>query len=208
MGYDISSLAPQLDQGYLQLPGLQGSTFSSPFTVTSGFLSHLSEKFMKNKLSSLPQSQIRLNPITVEENTNSAGFNPVRAAFGIGEVTGMNLEPGAEAQPPFGKGILVSRTHEGRAIIHSVPTANAIYRDVLTSVFNNTFLLPFTMVLHGSLQDAFFFVKEDAWRAQEDQAQLKRFGSQFNTSFIEKEGETGSGKVSPVTFNNIFLYIF
>ncbi|XP_014290946.3 teneurin-a isoform X3 [Halyomorpha halys] len=198
LGYDIDSLVPQLDQGYLQLPGLQGSTFDSPFTVTSGFLSHLSERFMKNKLSSLPQSQIRLNPITVEDSSNNADFNPVRAAFGISKQAGLGLEPGAEAQPPFGKGILVSRTHEGRAIIHSDPTANSIYRDVLTSVFNNTFLLPFTMVLHGSLQDAFFFVKEDAWRAQEDQAQLKRFGSQFNTSFIEKEGETGSGKVLDV----------
>lgn len=90
---------------------------------------------------------------------------------------------------------MISRTNEGRAVVHSVPSANAIYRDVITSVFNNTFLLPFSLVVHGALQDAFYFVKEDAWRAQEDRGQLKRFGSQFNTTFHEKEGETGSGKV-------------
>lgn len=105
------------------------------------------------------------------------------------------LQPGSSAEPPFGRGILLSRQAGNRAVVYSVPTANAIYRDVLTSVFNNTYMLPFTLVAHGALQDAFFFVKEDAWRAQEDKTQLKRFGSQFNTTFHEKEGEAGSGKV-------------
>lgn len=105
------------------------------------------------------------------------------------------LQPGSSSEPPFGRGILVSRHAGHRAVVHSVPTANPIYRDVLTSVFNNTYLLPFTLVAHGALQDAFYFVKEDAWRAQEDRAQLKRFASQFNTTFHEKDGEAGSGKV-------------
>ncbi|XP_073995971.1 teneurin-a transmembrane protein isoform X3 [Rhodnius prolixus] len=201
LGYDISSLAPQLEPGFIKMPGLHDSGFSSPFTVTSGFLSHLSEKFMRDKLSPLPQSQIRVNPITTEEEPVLEDFNPMRSAFEFSKPkirTGVRVGPGAEAEPPFGHGILVSRTHEGRAIVHSVPTANSIYRDVLTSVFNNTWMLPFTMVLHGSLQDAFFFVKEDGWRASEDRGQLKRFGSQFNTTFHEKDGETGSGKVLDV----------
>lgn len=105
------------------------------------------------------------------------------------------LQPGSSAEPPFGRGIVVSRQASNRVVVHSVPTANSIYRDVITSVFNNTQLVPFTLVAHGALQDAFHFVKEDAWRAQEDKAQLKRFGSQFNTTFHEKEGEAGSGKV-------------
>lgn len=115
------------------------------------------------------------------------------------------IRPGSSSDPPFGRGILVSRSSGNRAVIHSVPTANSIYRDVLTSVFNNTFLLPFTLITHGVLQDAFFFVKEEAWRAQEDRAQLKRFGSQFNTTFHEKEGEVGSGKVS-LGQSNMFIY--
>ncbi|KAL1116307.1 hypothetical protein AAG570_005802 [Ranatra chinensis] len=205
MGYDLHSLAPQLDDPPLELPGYYGSVFSPPFTATSGFLSHLSERFMRNRVRALAQSKIRINPVqeqSVVGGRDFEDFSPVKSAF---EFTRRKeggrvplLRPGAEAEPPFGHGILVSRTREGRAIIHSVPSANAIYRDVITSVFNNTFVLPFTLVLHGTLQDAFFFVKENAWRAQEDKAQLKRFETQFNTTFHEKEGETGSGKVLDV----------
>lgn len=102
---------------------------------------------------------------------------------------------GADSEPPLGLGILVSRSSDHRVSVHSSPAANPIYRDVLTSVFNNTLMLPFSLVLHQTLQDAFFFVKTEAWRAPEDRGQLKRITSQFNTTFHEKEGETGSGKV-------------
>ncbi|BES99420.1 EGF-like domain [Nesidiocoris tenuis] len=200
LGYDLRSLAPQLSDDFVKIAGLHDSQFNAPFSVASGFLSHLSEKFMR--LSALAQSQIRVDPIdaAADEDPIIEDFSPMRSAFEFSKPPrgGVRVKPGAEAEPPFGHGILVSRTHEGRAIIHSVPTANSIYRDVLTSVFNNTYMLPFTMVLHGSLQDAFFFVKEDAWRAAEDRGQLKRFGTQFNTTFHEKEGETGSGKVLDV----------
>lgn len=100
---------------------------------------------------------------------------------------------GAASDPPFGKGIIVSRTVEGQAIVSSVPAANPIYRDVYTSVFNRTRLLPFTFVVHNSLQDAFFFVKEDSWRSTEDRQQLKRLQGQVNTTFHEGSRENGSG---------------
>lgn len=103
------------------------------------------------------------------------------------------LKIGAASEPPFGKGIIVSRTVEGQAIVSSVPAANPIYRDVYTSVFNRTRLLPFTFVVHNSLQDAFFFVKEDSWRASEDRQQLKRLQGQVNTTFHEGSRENGSG---------------
>jgi len=74
---------------------------------------------------------------------------------------------GAETKPPFGKGILVSRTIKDQAVV-SVPAANAIYRDVYTSIFNRTSLLPFSFVVYNSQKDAFYFVKDDTWRAQED----------------------------------------
>lgn len=100
---------------------------------------------------------------------------------------------GAETDPPFGRGILVSRTLEGQAIVSSVPAANAIYRDVYTSVFNRTHLLPFSFVVHNSQQDAFYFVKDDTWRASEDRQQLKRLQGQVNTTFHEITKENGSG---------------
>ena len=100
---------------------------------------------------------------------------------------------GASTEPPFGKGIIVSRTFEGQAIVSSVSAANAIYRDVYTSVFNRTKLMPFTFVVHNSQQDAFYFVKEDAWRASEDRQQLKRLQGQVNTTFHEITKENASG---------------
>ena len=102
---------------------------------------------------------------------------------------------GAASDPPFGKGILVSRTKNNQAVVSSVPSANSIYKDVFTTVFNESFFLPFTFVVHSSQQDAFYFVKEETWRAPEDQGQLKRLGGQVNTTF--HDSSNGSG--SPVT---------
>ncbi|KAG8307286.1 hypothetical protein J6590_024932 [Homalodisca vitripennis] len=192
LGYDLSSMAPQLSQKLV-------SPMTNKFRVESGFFSQLSQKTMSRGLSSLslPEARMRLDPLnpsvfgtTVEEDSING--------LSLEHTQNWVLQPGSSSEPPFGRGILVSRQAGNRAVIYSVPTANSIYRDVITSVFNNTFLLPFTLVAHGVLQDAFHFVKEDAWRAQEDRAQLKRFGSQFNTTFHEKEGEAGSGKVLDV----------
>ncbi|XP_075213771.1 teneurin-a transmembrane protein [Lycorma delicatula] len=194
LGYDLSSLAPQLMQ--------RSSPQQTPFHVASGFVSHLTERMMTRGLSSLARSRMRLDPFSPDQPSkpltqNSPNSDPMRELVSQRRPSS-HLQPGSSSEPVFGRGILISRTSEGRAVVHSVPSANPIYRDVITSVFNNTFLLPFSLVVHGALQDAFYFVKEDAWRAQEDRAQLKRFGSQFNTTFHEKEGETGSGKVLDV----------
>ncbi|XP_054267852.1 teneurin-a-like isoform X4 [Macrosteles quadrilineatus] len=193
LGYDLSSLAPQLSKQ-------QGVPQTDKFRVTSGFYSQLSQKMMTGGLSSLshPEAKMRLDPLSPALASSRA--QPTKSVYGMTSQHIQNwlLQPGSSSEPPFGRGILVSRQAGNRAVVHSVPTANAIYRDVITSVFNNTFLLPFTLVAHGALQDAFHFVKEDAWRASEDRAQLKRFGSQFNTTFHEKDGEAGSGKVLDV----------
>ncbi|KAJ8933193.1 hypothetical protein NQ318_012076 [Aromia moschata] len=108
----------------------------------------------------------------------------------------INLIPkklGASSDPPFGRGILVSQTDTGQAIVSSVPAANAIYRDVYTSVFNRSHLLPFTFVVHSAQQDAFYFVKEETWKANDDKGQLKRLQGQVNTTFHEIAKENGSG---------------
>lgn len=192
MDYNLKSLAPQLypDEmpGGVMPPTLShpstfwkpsGETLSSQLTmqtpamsIQSGFLAHLNSRRMAdaNSLSAPPRSALKTNV--------------------------MDLVPkkiGAASDPPFGKGILVSRTSEGQAIVSSVPAANAIYKDVYTSVFNRSYLLPFTFVVHSAQQDAFYFVKEETWRAAEDKAQLKRLQGQVNTTFHEIAKENGSG---------------
>lgn len=192
MGYNLKSLAPQLYPskfpGGILPPVLaqptplwfsNGDTMSSQITIKkpmmsiqSGFLAHLTSRRMSNarSLSTPPRSALKNNIVDA-----------------------VPKKIGAAADPPFGKGILVTRSLTGQAIVSSVPAANAIYRDVYTSVFNRSCLLSFTFVVHSSQQDAFYFVKEETWRAAEDKAQLKRLQGQVNTTFHEIARENGSG---------------
>jgi hypothetical protein len=67
---------------------------------------------------------------------------------------------------------------------------------VFTSVFNQSLMLDFTLLVHA--QDAFYFVKEDMWRHAEDHSQIKRLGNQVNLTFHEKDSSTeglSGGKV-------------
>lgn len=186
MGYNVKNLMPQLmtdlwnpqhawgpAQPSILSPKMKGPMNNlRTTTVESGFLAYLSKRRLTNfeSLSAPPKSILKSDVLTV---------------------TLPNI--GSACDPPFGKGIVVSRTQAGLAIVSSVPAANAIYRDVYTSVFNRSSLLPFTFVVHNSQQDAFYFVKEDAWRASEDRQQLKRLQGQVNTTFHEIARENGSG---------------
>lgn len=145
-----------------------------PFStgIQSGFLAHLSARKMTEAKSLSTSSKSALK-------TDAMDLVPKKI--------------GAASDPPFGKGILVSRNAQNRAIVSSVPAANAIYRDVYTSVFNRSYLLPFTLVLHSGQQDAFYFVKEETWKANDDKGQLKRLQGQVNTTFHEIAKENGSG---------------
>lgn len=186
IGFNIKNMMPQLDPKLWQpetpwgrsTPNLPSLNFRRPFdsyanmAVESGFLAHLGLRRMSNiqELSAPPKSALKSDVMKITPN-----------------------KIGAASDPPFGKGIIVSRTSQGQAIVSSVPAANAIYRDVYTSVFNRSNLLPFTFVVHNSQQDAFFFVKEESWRASEDRQQLKRLQGQVNTTFHEITRENGSG---------------
>ena len=210
MGYNLQNLAPQLypdrlPGGGLPLtpPGLWGSKEQMPyvmsahssiqlhkdtasaFGVASGFLAHLAERRPgdASTLSSPPHSAVKKDTWPPEDfpATNPASVFQFRLL-------------GAACDPPFGRGILVSRTPDSRAVISSVPAANPIYRDVFTSVFNQSYLLPFTL-FHNGQQDVFFFVKEDTWRALEDRGQLKRLGGDINTTFHEREAASGETPV-------------
>lgn len=57
---------------------------------------------------------------------------------------------------PFGEGLLVSSV-DGRAMVTATDQANPIFRDVLTSVFNNSLLLDITLTTHNT--HVFYFVK-------------------------------------------------
>ncbi|XP_011183401.2 teneurin-a isoform X2 [Zeugodacus cucurbitae] len=186
LGFSIKNMIPQLTRNLWEQPSLWGRAPHNPIAlnmkrpidniptiaVESGFLAHLNVRRMSNfeDLSAPPKSALK---------------------FDVMNPSPRNI--GSDTEPPFGKGIVVSRTSDGEAIVSSVPAANAIYRDVYTSVFNRSKLLPFTFVVHNAQQDSFFFVKEEAWRASEDRQQLKRLQGQVNTTFHENSRENGSG---------------
>ncbi|CAG9802441.1 unnamed protein product [Chironomus riparius] len=179
IGYKIDSMAPQFNDDLWNVPSpfdVQKENFvhHGGLKIASGFLSHLKERRLTSQenFETSKESELR---------SNSSPFSQLRV--------------GSSADPAFGKGIVVTRTLEGQAIVSSVPAANAIYRDVYTSVFNRTLLLPFTFIIHNSLHDVFHFVKEDSWRSSEDRQQLKRLQGQVNTTFhdvVNKENSSGN----------------
>ncbi|KAJ8912649.1 hypothetical protein NQ315_012725 [Exocentrus adspersus] len=192
IGQDLKSLAPQLFPDELpggRMPPLltrtptfwnpSKDTLSSQLTlqsssveIHSGFLAHLNTRKMQtaSELSVFSKSALKTDVIDL-----------------------VPKKIGASSEQPFGRGIIVSQTDNGQAIVSSVPAANAIYRDVYTSVFNRSYLLPFTFVVHSAQQDAFYFVKEETWKANDDKGQLKRLQGQVNTTFHEIARENGSG---------------
>lgn len=178
IGYNLKNMAPQFNENLLNTPSPWGSVeffdnkrkHRNPLIVASGFISHLIERQLSSTLGS-----------------------PRKSALKYDEISLPPLKVGVSSEPPFGKGIVVTRTLEGQAIVSSVPAANAIYRDVYTSVFNRTKLLPFSFVVHNGQQDAFYFVKEDSWRSNEDRQQLKRLQGQVNTTFHDINKDNASG---------------
>uniref|UniRef100_A0A8D8XG00 Tenascin-like protein n=1 Tax=Cacopsylla melanoneura TaxID=428564 RepID=A0A8D8XG00_9HEMI len=207
VGYSLSSLVPQMNMktDILSkiLPTQYNVRVGLPFGTASGFLSHLTENLQNKPLTSLSNFKAnnvpRRAPFFYEKyphdplqmNLYSHRLSPI-----LNKIFANNI--GSSAEPPLGSGIIISRSSEGRAIVHSIPKANSIYRDVFTSVFNNTFILPFTTVVHGTLQDTIYFIKEDSWRSAEDKNQLKRLGSQFNITFHSEDRESKSDKVLDV----------
>lgn len=139
--------------------------------VQSGFMAHITERNSGNaaSLSAPPRSALKKD---------------------LSELIPSRI--GASSDPPFGHGILVSRTPDGQAVVSSVPAANQIYRDVFTTVFNRSYFLPFTFVVHNAQQDAFYFIKEEIWKSSTDREQLKRLGGQVNTTFHENDNGSGS----------------
>lgn len=192
MGYNLESLAPQLYPnkfpGGVLPPVLAQQT---PFWYTTEDI-RKSQIITKNSAMSIQSGFLAY--LTTQRAADAYSLStPPRSALKLNIVDAVPKKVGAANDPPFGKGILVTRSSTGQAIVSSVPTANSIYRDVYTSVFNRSSLLSFTFIVHSSQQDAFYFVKEETWRAAEDKAQLKRLQGQVNTTFHEIAKENGSG---------------
>lgn len=147
-------------------PGLPSAMSLLPSVIIeSGFLSHMSNK----RIADFRSLSIPTMSALKSDSLNNLASKRI----------------GSDSEPPFGRGILVSRNSRGRAVVTAVPSANAIYRDVYTSVFNRSHLLPFSFVVHGDQQDVFYFVKEDTWRAADDKQQLKRMQGKLNVTFHE-----------------------
>ncbi|XP_063927987.1 teneurin-a isoform X7 [Zophobas morio] len=192
IGYDLQSLAPQLFPDALpggRMPPLltQPGTFWNPSkeTISSQLTMHSSSTDIQSGF----LAHLNTRKMTTAKDLSA----PSKSALKTDVMDLIPKKIGAASDPPFGRGILVSKTSQGQAIVSSVPAANAIYRDVYTSVFNRSYLLPFTFVVHSAQQDAFYFVKEETWKANDDKGQLKRLQGQVNTTFHEIAKENGSG---------------
>ncbi|ROT62396.1 hypothetical protein C7M84_019764 [Penaeus vannamei] len=126
---------------------------------------------------------VTLQPLQLPFNSKDAGGFVVVQAF---PSLPLSLSPHqieiASVPGPFGVGLLVSSV-DGRAMVTATDLANPIFRDVLTSVFNNSLLLDITLTTHNT--HVFYFVKENFWKASEDMTQLNRLGGEVNITVHE-----------------------
>ncbi|KAG5879649.1 hypothetical protein JTB14_012096 [Gonioctena quinquepunctata] len=185
IGLDLESLAPQLYPD--QLPG----GHMPPFLTKPPTFWNPSRNALSTQLNLQPSSVEIHSGLLAHVNTRKMQTAKELSVFSKSALKTdvIDLAPkkiGSSSDPPFGRGTLVSRTESGQAVVSSVPPANAIYRDVYTSVFNRSYLLPFTFVVHSAQQDAFHFVKDETWKANDDKGQV-------NTTFHEIAKENGSG---------------
>ncbi|KAG8200277.1 hypothetical protein JTE90_021927 [Oedothorax gibbosus] len=94
-------------------------------------------------------------------------------------------------QSVLGDGVLLSNNN-GKALVNTV--SDGILRDVVVTVFNETSMMSLYFAKNG--QDSFFFVQEDASRAQRNWDQLQRLGTLFNVTMHNVDpNEGGSGQV-------------
>ncbi|XP_068237244.1 teneurin-a [Palaemon carinicauda] len=179
LGYNLESLAPQLAwattkhpapslwQAFTRSPPIPTRTAASPFMENVVGVGYVSGLILT--LQEAARTTSRLSTLTPTRLRHD--FWPDTHKVEISSVPG-----------PFGEGLLVSAV-EGRAMIIATAHANPIFRDVLTSVFNNSLLLDITLTTHNT--HVFYFVKENYWKASEDMTQLNRLGGEVNITIHE-----------------------
>ncbi|XP_037803536.1 teneurin-a-like [Penaeus monodon] len=178
LGYNLESLAPQLAWAYTPNPPSLWEAFThTPATPTRAAVSPFSEQVQGVRcvsglvltLQEAARTTARLSTLTPTRLRHD--FWPQTHKIEIASVPG-----------PFGVGLLVSSV-DGRAMVTATDLANPIFRDVLTSVFNNSLLLDITLTTHNT--HVFYFVKENFWKASEDMTQLNRLGGEVNITVHE-----------------------
>ena len=115
----------------------------------------------------------------------------------------------ALAPSTLGRGIVVSRSSDGRAIVSSTSLADPVVRDVFTNVFNNSRWLNLTLPGHGHGQDTFHFFKHDGPRVKvaEDMSALRRLGPNVNLTMHDAP-ETGTKELKVATGHGNFVIIY
>lgn len=118
----------------------------------------------------------------------------------------------ALAPSTLGRGIVVSRTSDGRAVVSSTSLADPVIRDVFTSVFNNSHWLNLTLPSHTHGQDTFHFFKQDGAgprvKVTEDMAALRRLGPNVNLTLHDHAPETGAKEIKIATGHGIFVIVY
>lgn len=165
----------------------------------SSYFNHFTEKLKTNHLTLLSSVKTVVEPRANSFVTIAEPYDPIKSTlysklYLNEENKKLDIYPAANAEPLFGYGIVLSKANDNKVIVNAIAASNPIYRDVLISVFNESFLLPFSLVVHGPhgpVQDTFYFVKKETERAIDDKASLKRFGSELNTTLHEKDDDQG-----------------
>lgn len=118
----------------------------------------------------------------------------------------------ALAPSTLGRGIVVSRTSDGRAVVSSTSLADPVIRDVFTTVFNNSRWLNLTLPGHAHGQDTFHFFKQDGAgpriRVTEDMAALRRLGPNVNLTLHDHAPDTGAKEIKIATGHGNFIVIY
>ncbi|XP_065207120.1 teneurin-a isoform X2 [Planococcus citri] len=203
LGYDLNSLAPQLN-----LPTSMSSSVMTennndlgitPLVLMSSYFNHFTEKLKTNHLTLLSSVKTVIEPKVNSFVTVPEPYDPIKSTL-YGKLY-LNREnkkediyPAANPEALFDYGIVLSKTTDNKVIVNSIQAASPIHRDVLVAVFNESFLLPFSLVVHGPhgpVQDMFYFVKKSMGRATEDQATLNRVAGELNVTVHEKEDDQG-----------------
>ena len=105
----------------------------------------------------------------------------------------------------FGRGLLMSRSNDGRAVLTSTDAADPVLRDVFSSVLNGSHWLNVTLAGHS--QDTLHFFKRDVRKAADDMATLRRLGPSVNLT-VHDTVDTGSKEIKLASAHGNLVLIY
>ena len=164
-GYDMSKLTSSdylRDQIYNPTPRITSDVLLPNFHVYSGLVTLHSSLDKKFKDTDFIQESLLQSPTNKWQLAKHISSSPL----------------------PFGNGIIISSSN-GRARINYLPSSDEISRDVVISVFNNSYLANFHF--SSNSRDTYHFIKEGSSQLQEDRNQLLRLSGVYNVSVHDTE---------------------